>query len=487
MKIEEINKLPISERITELKKRPTELPNKEALLNDWDSDRHEVMNPQIREKRKVVKKDPIKDALGNIVTPAEYEFKDVNRIAIPLEQDIVNIQTAFTVGTEPDMTCETDDQKEKDLFEIIKKIIRRNKIKYLNKRVMRSWLSEQEVAEYWYTVADDSWWRKILQKLVSKLFPKRKLRVSLWSPFRGDELYPYFDEYGDMIAFSRKYRVKENEVEVERFMTIDDKNVTIYQSDEQKDQFAHGFPKLPVIYIYRDKPYCHKIKTIRARLETLLSNFADCLDFNFFPKITANGVIEDIKNRGTVDEVIQLENGAEVAYLTWQQSPDMAKLEFENLTERAYSLTNTPRVSLEYLKGLGNTVSGASFRYTFMGAHMQVSNHAEDMEEYLQRRVNFLVSAVGVLYPTYKETSETIDIEVEIVPFMIDNRSDNISDAVAAVEGGIASRKQGIILAGLTDAIEDELAEIESDKKKVNEGHNEGILEVNTKQSASKK
>lgn len=34
---------------------------------------------------------------------ARYKTEPVNRISIPLEQDIVNIQTAFTVGTEPSM------------------------------------------------------------------------------------------------------------------------------------------------------------------------------------------------------------------------------------------------------------------------------------------------------------------------------------------------------------------------------------------------
>lgn len=34
-------------------------------------------------------------------------------------------------------------------------------MRYNNKRIVRSWLSETEVAEYWYVVKDDSFWRKI--------------------------------------------------------------------------------------------------------------------------------------------------------------------------------------------------------------------------------------------------------------------------------------------------------------------------------------
>lgn len=469
MTLEEINKLPIKDRITELKKRPTPLPDASALLNDWDADRHDVMINEKgkRPKRKITIEPEERDLNGNTTRQARYEYVEVNRISMPLEQDIVNTQTAFTVGNKPKLICETEDEKELNVLSIVRKILRQNKIKYQNKRIMRSWLSEQEVAEYWYTVEDDVWWKRLLQKLFKNtgLFPKRKLKSVLWSPFRGDKLYPYFDEFGDLKAFSREYKIKVNDEDVTRFMVIDDKNVTIYQDDERIEQFAHGFPKMPIMYIYRDKPYCHKIKTIRNRIEMLLSNFADCLDYNFFPKLTAKGLVEDVINRGTGSEIIQLENGAEIAYLTWQQSPEMAKMELETLFERAYSLTNTVRTSVEYLKGVGAAVSGRAFRYVFMGAHMQVSNHAEDLEEFLQRRVNFLVSAIGALYPTMKDTCDVIDIETEIVPFMIDNRTEEINDAVTAYGGGVASRKQGIILAGITDAVNDELKMIEDEKK----------------------
>lgn len=472
MTLEEIMLLPIEEQIEELKnRRGSELPNVADLMKDWDADKHDVMDEEIRKKRRIPKTDPVRNEFGDVIKEAEYEQVDVNRITLPLEQDIVGIQTAFTVGNEPRLIFDGEDEKEKQLFEIIKGILRQNKVKYQNKRIMRSWLSEQEVAEYWFTTDDDNWWKKLLRKLSPKTAPKKKLKSVIWSPFRGDKLYPYFDEHGDMIAFSREYLFQNGDDEDTRFMVIDDKNVTVYQDDELVEgyPFAHNFGKIPVMYIYRDKPYCDKIRTIRARLETLLSNYADCLDYNFFPKLTASGAIEDIMNRGSGSEIMQLENGAEVAYLTWQQSPEMAKMEFENLTERAYSLTNTPRITIENLKGTGNAISGRAFKFLFMGAHMQVSNHAEDLEEYLQRRVNFLISTVGSMYSEYKETSEMINIEVEIDPFTIDNRSEDIGDAVKAVEGGVASQRQGIVMAGITDMYDEELeairAESSGDKK----------------------
>jgi len=483
MTLEEIYALPVTNRIAELKRRKTALPNASELNKDWDEKQHEVFDLEVRKKRKVMVEEEETDDRGKVTKPARYEQVDVNRIALPLEQDIVNIHTAFTVGIEPTLKPKTEDENTKSIVEIIRSIYRQNKIKFVNKRAVRSWLSEQEVAEYWYTQEDSTWWRKVLNTIISltgtTTTPTYKLKVAVWSPFRGDKLYPYFDEYGDLIAFSREYTVKDNDGmnEVTKLMTIDHQKVTIFNSLQNtiEREFPHNFKKLPVIYMYRPNAFCEKIKPIRKRLETLLSNFADCLDFNFFPKLAAKGAIENVIGRNTGSEVIVLENGAEIAYLTWQQSPDMAKLEFENLTERAYSLTNTPRISFENLKGAGAGFSGVSFRYAFMGTHMAVSNHAEDVEEYLQRRVNFMISAIGTIYPKLADASKQAEIMTEIVPYMIDNQSDNIKSAVAAVQGGIASKETGILLAGLTDKLAEELELIKEDEKLAAENAAAGV------------
>ncbi len=50
----------------------------------------------------------------------QYEMKEPNRIAIPIEQDIVNIHTAFVLK----MT------ERKNVFETIKQVFKKNKLKF---------------------------------------------------------------------------------------------------------------------------------------------------------------------------------------------------------------------------------------------------------------------------------------------------------------------------------------------------------------------
>jgi len=481
MTLEEILALEdIDRKIQYLKKgRKTELPDRRKLWEDWNPDLHEIMTDKNKyPDRKVLKEEAKKEfdeKTGKTYNiEAKYETEPVNRIVIPLEQDIVNIQTAFTVGTEPSMDCTPSDDGEKNLFAALKSVLQKNKIKYQNKKIVRAWLSEQEVVEYWYVTDDDSFWAKFWAKVKitfgGKVKPTKKLRSVIWSPFRGDKLYPFFDDYGDLVAMSREYKKKDlDDNEIDVFMTVT-KNA-VYQWELNKTwnmpegkTFKHGFTKLPVIYAYRPETYCHKIKTFRVRLEKLLSNYADCIDYHFFPLLKLIGDVSGFAGK-TKDRMVKLEGErADAQYLTWSQVPTTIELEMKTLFEKAYSMTNTPQISFESLKGAGNALSGVAFDYVFLSTHLQVENHAEVIGDFMQRRVNFLVSALGAINPyEFDKASKTIDIDVDIVPYRLDNVDDKVSTAVKAVEGGVWSQKRGVMFAGITDQIEEELAQIKEE------------------------
>lgn len=465
----------VERKIYYLKKgRKTQLPDREKLYADWDPNKHEIFDkekyPQIEITIEQEKEEYDEKAGKKVTIPKKTKKVDPNRIALPLEQDIVNIQTAFTVGTEPKMDC-TPAESEKGLFEALKQVLKKNKIKYQNRKIVRSWLSEQECAEYWYVTKDDGFWSKLKAK-VANLFgnsvPQYKLRSVLWSPFRGDKLYPFFDDSGDMVAFSREYKKKDlDDHEITCFMTVTKDVVFQWELDkgwEMVSSFKHGFKKLPVIYSYRSEAYCDKIHTIRVRLEKLLSSYADCIDYHFFPILKLFGDVEKMSGEFR-NRIVQLTGeGADASYLTWNQASDPVKVEFENHFNQAYALTNTPRISFDQLQGSGNALSGVSFRYVFMGAHMAVSNHAEVIGDFMQRRVNFLVSALGSINTNFEKASETIDVDVEIVPYMIDSVDDKVTTAVKAVQGQIWSQKHGVMFAGNLERLDEELAEIKEEQ-----------------------
>lgn len=467
----------IGQKVMYLKKgRRAPEVNVARLRADWNPDLHEIITdkekyPKIKICTRKEEKKWDEKAQKEITIPTEYKEVEPNRIAIPLEQDIVNIHTAFTVGTEPEMTC-TPADTEKGIFEALKAVLKKNKIKYQNRKIVRSWLSEQEVAEYWYIADDDGFWAKLKARIAS-IFgnsrPEGKLKSVVWTPFRGDRLYPFFNDEGDLEAFSREYKKRDvSGNETTCFMCITSDAVYNWELDKQWQEtssFRHKFAKLPVIYSYRSEALCDKVRTIRIRLEKLLSGYADCIDYHFFPILMLFGDVQNFSGEFKNRVVELIGDGANAAYLTWNQASDPVKVELDTYFNQAYALTNTPRISFDQLKGTGTALSGVAFRYVFMGAHMAVQNHGEELGMFMQRRVNFLISALGSINSSLSKAAETIDVDVDIVPYIIDNIDDKVKTAVSAVQGGVWSQRDGIMFAGNAARVDEALEEIREEQK----------------------
>ena len=64
--------------------RGSPLPNVKELRDEWDPDRHEVMDPTVRKKRKVLVREAEYGEDGKTIRPAVYQDEDVNRVALPV-------------------------------------------------------------------------------------------------------------------------------------------------------------------------------------------------------------------------------------------------------------------------------------------------------------------------------------------------------------------------------------------------------------------
>lgn len=476
--IQEIFALPTwEERITLIKNsRKTPSPDVEKLMDAWFTKRHRVFDKEVRKDMKTLVKDEYYDTKGTL-HPAQYEKEPVARIGLPIEQDIVNIHVAFTVGNEPQLKADTDNEEELDVLKLVKKIGTDNKLRFQNKREMRAWLSEKEVCEYWYRYDDSGFWRKVWKKVASlvniKVMPKYKMRMQIWSPFRGDMLYPIFSDNGqDYLGIGREYEYKQpNGAMMICFMLVTDKEVIQIEHGEKSGweyspgyPVEHGFSKNPTIYCYRPEALCENITGARESLETLTSDWSDAIKMNFFPKLILEG---DLANGGAENigksHLLKINNGGKAYYLDWHQTSDMVKSQCDNLLVRCYSLTNTPLISFDQLKATGQFPSGTAFDYMFMATLFACARHWEDMGEFYQRRVNFLTSAVGAIVPSLKEASDRLEVEVEQRPYRIEDLSKRIEDAARGVDSHVLSRKEGVMLVGVVDEYQDELDEITSD------------------------
>ena len=195
---------------------------------------------------------------------------------------------------------------------------------------------------------------------------------------------------------------------------------------------APGYPKpvaigkIPVIYGHQPKFETEDVDSLIDRLETLLSNFADTNDYHASPKIFVTGQINGWAKKGDSGSVIEGEDGATMQYVSWQQAPEAVKLEIETLLKMIYTITQTPDISFDAVKGLG-AISGVALKLLFMDAHLRVQDKCEIFDDYLQRRVNVLLAYIGQMNTSLEAECEQIEIEPEIVPYMITSDIDDLN------------------------------------------------------------
>ena len=392
------------------------------LLGQWDYKSHEVHDETIRKKNKVLVNET--DEAGN--KRSRYEEREVNRISTPLERIIVNTHTSFAVGLDPDLQADPKTDVQRHMLDLIRETEKRNKIRNVNRRVVRSVLSETMVAEYWWSVEDPEFYDG--KDYVRGA--KTRLRCEVWSPFRGDKLVPVLNTLGDLESFFRFYSVKDDSGRlIDRLMEIDSVNVTTYEKGRDGwvmlRSAPHGFGKIPVIYMQIKEAICECIQSKRKRIEELQSNKADCTNENFFPKVVVRGQMTGFQATGRT-QVLEMSGDSDVRYLTWDQSTEAAESELERLIDECFSMTMTPRISPKDLQGLGSALSGVAFKYVFMGAHIAVRDHEEFIGEYLARRYSFLKHAIALQVPSVSE-GRGLSLDPVLVPFTIEESTSTSS------------------------------------------------------------
>ena len=457
--------------IAELKSgRTNSEPKTEQYKAQLDPEGHDV-NDRVKRPDKKVKVDRPESLENSLqVTnsePAE-EFKPepVARIALALQKLIVKRAVAFAFGNPVLLNAEPEEgTKEEDVLKSVNRVLFDTKTRTINRKVARNIFSCTEAAERWYPVVKEH---------DNYGFPSKfKLRVAVFSPLLGDKLYPYFDETGDMVAFSREFERKDKGGKsFTYFETFTDKQHIMWVTGSKGWEVADGYPrentigKIPIIYGQQPQVEWEDVQGIIDRLEKLLSNFADTNDYHAAPKIFITGEILGFGKKGESGAVIEGEEGATAQYLAWQNAPESVKLEIETLLNLIYTISQTPDISFDAVKGIG-AISGVALKLLFMDAHLKVQDKMEIFDDYLQRRLIVIQSYLAEMNAkdkAYKEACRSLTIEPEIVPFMIDDEKAKV-DLLLAANGQkpIASQKTTVQQLGWTQDVDAEYEQIKEE------------------------
>ncbi|WP_337043769.1 phage portal protein [Emticicia sp. 17c] len=428
-------------------------PAVETLKAQYEVSLHPVFDWHKRPDRKILNEDGSFD-----------RWDAVNRLGLPIQKKIVGASVAFLFGNPVNLVGQPRNNAESKVLDLLRTILAANKMDSFNRKIARDLFRATEVAEVWF-ITGESTDEKHNDYGFETPYRLKVLKISPWT---GDELYPFFNEYGDMTAFCRAYQRQGDSKLVTFFEVYTDEEYKLFeQTDEgweEKVSGVNAIRKIPVIFARDEHADWAEVQTAIERLEHLLSNFADTNDYHGNPKIFIEGEIEGFVKKGETGAIIQGEKGSKASYLSWDHAPESIRLEIETLFKVIYVFTQTPDISFDTLKDLKQGISGVALEMLFMDAHLKVQEKREIFDEYLQRRTNLLKAYIGWLRTDYKQAAATLAVQSEITPYMI-NDQDSLIRNMTKANGGKAllSQKTAIEKSGLVHNAEHELAQIQKE------------------------
>lgn len=421
-----------------------------GLVQQFDPTKHPVMNKQ---------------KYPDIVTDEGIEY--VTRITCDLQRLATKRMTELVTGIPVKRVYKPDNDRQKEIASYIESIYERNRIDSVNNERCNMLFAGCEVLTLWYAIDE----RNNLYGFNSPL----KLRCRNFSPMLGDDLYPLFDEYGDMIAMSVGYSRKKGRKLVQYFDTYT-ANKHIKWSNEngswqevENEDITLG--KIPGIYMWRPTPIWEDTSKTVYEIEWALSRNGNYLRQNSKPLfvVFADEAISYGDEKSPNKEfrsIMQYPKGSTAQYVTWQQAVENLKYYVGELRSLFFTQLQLPDWSYEKMSQ--QALSGESRKQMFIDAQLKVKDESGRLIEFFDREINVVKAFAKVMLgDSYAADIDALKVEILITPFAITDEKDTINNLMTANGGEpIMSQRESIELYGHSDDVDKTLREIAEQSKK---------------------
>ena len=450
MTIEEIlnsTELAAAEKVGALKEKTINVPiwgGRYGLLQQFDPTRHPVMN-----------KSKYPDIIGE--DGVEY----VTRVTCDLQRLATKRMTELCCGIPVKRVYKPENDTQKEVASYIEAILDRNRIDSVNIERLNMLFAGCEVMTLWYAVESSNG----LYGFDSRL----KFRCRNFSPMLGDDLYPLFDEYGDMIAMSVGYTRKVGKTNIQFLdaytSTKHCKYSTANGDWEEVENEDISVQKIPAIYLYRPTPIWEDSSRIVYEIEWALSRNGNYLRKNSKPifVVLADEVIQYGDEQSENKEfrsVMQYPKGSTAQYVTWTQAIENLKFYVSELRSMFFTQLQLPDWSYEKMSQ--QALSGESRKQLFIDAQMKVHDESGRLLEGFDREINVIKAFLKTALPErYHADIDELKVEVKITPFSITDTKETV-DMLMTANGGepIMSQRESIEEFGHTDNVDKTLEEI---------------------------
>lgn len=420
-----------------------------GLAQQFDPTKHPVMNKQ---------------KYPDIVSDEGIEY--VTRITCDLQRLATKRMTELITGIPIKRVYKPENDHQKEIAGYIEGIYERNRIDSVNNERCNMLFAGCEVFTLWYAIDE----RNSLYGFNSPL----KLRCRNFSPMLGDDLYPLFDEYGDMIAMSVGYSRKKGRKFVQYFDTYT-ANEHIKWSNEngswqevENEDITLG--KIPGIYMWRPTPIWEDTSKTVYEIEWALSRNGNYLRQNSKPLfiVFADDAISYGDEKSPNKEfrsVMQYPKGSTAQYVTWQQAVENLKYYVGELRSLFFTQLQLPDWSYEKMSQ--QALSGESRKQMFIDAQLKVKDESGRLIEFFDREMNVIKAFLKVILgEQYHKDIDALKVDMLITPFAITDEKDTINNLMAANGGEpIMSQRESIELFGHSDDVDKTLKEIAEQSK----------------------
>lgn len=450
MTLQEIFALPDAESIIKALKTKLHMPPAwSELLKEYDPSQHPVMDkgkyPDIRTDEGITR---------------------VTRIGIGFQQLAANRMAELVCGIPVKRVYSPENDKQKEAAALLEKIYERNRIDSQNIDRLTMFFAGCEVMTLWYAVNSTPHTKYGRPSTL-------KVRCRHFTPIQGDEIYPLFDEYGDLIAMSVGYSRKVGDKVLTFFDTYTDtQHLKWSKEGGQEWQLIESeyitLGKIPAIYMWRSSPIWEKTSGLVYEMEEKLSRNGNYLRDNSKP-VFAVFANEAIKYGGedmdASRSVVQFPQGSQAQYITWEQAVDNLRFQIDSLRDLYFTQLQLPDWS--YNKMSQQALSGESRKQLFIDSRLKVTHEQGRILEFLDREMSVVKAfAVAILGKEYEKEVEALSVEHIITPFAINDDKETIENLMKANGGeAILSRRESIELYGHSKDVENTMKEIDAQKQ----------------------
>lgn len=439
-------------KIAALKEKTIVVPvwsGRYGLVQQFDPTKHPVMNKQ---------------KYPDIVTEEGIEY--VTRVTCDLQRLATKRMTELVTGIPPKRVYTPENDRQKQIAAYIESIYDRNRINSVNNERLNMLFAGCEVFTLWYAIEE----RNTLYGFTSPL----KLRCRNFSPMLGDELYPLFDEYGDMIAMSVGYTRKKGRKFVQYFDTYTaDKHIKWSNenggwAEVENENITLG--KIPGVYAWRPTPIWEDTSKTVYEIEWALSRNGNYLRQNSKPIfiVFADEAISYGDEKSPNKEfrsVMQYPQNGRAEYVTWAQAVENLKFYVEQLRDLFFTQLQLPDWS--YGKMSQQALSGESRKQMFIDAQLKVKDESGRLIEFFDREMNVVKAFAKIMLGEgYAADIDALKVETLITPFAITDEKDTINNLMAANGGkALMSQRESIEMYGHSDDVDKTLQEIAAEDK----------------------